>query len=228
MGPLGVRHAASEPGRRAPGDRDIERAHPALAGLERAWGALSVDLSSLRVRHGRVDPQLVLAGREVQAAIREITHHHAGSATPQVMADRTDLAAATDHLNRSLATAVDLAHVIRDALNDPDLTVSARAAHTMAAHSLTPSINAAFVDVGSLHHDRDIPLPPALRSSLGKRAEQIITAAVTADSAAVGLRRLRTPQQQVADSDGRANEDRTPPTSTPPSQLGLRTVNTSL
>lgn len=189
---------------------DIERARPALAGLERAWGALSVDLSSLRVRHGRVDPELLLAGREVQAAIREITHHYAGLATPEVMADRTDLAAATGHLHRSLTAAVDLAHVIRDALNDTDLTVGARGAHTIATRTAGAATQAAWVDAASLHHNRDTALPHPVRAALTGRAEQVIASAVAADSASIALQSPRPPTPEVGQHRGRALEDRTP------------------
>lgn len=113
-------------------------------------------------------PPLLLAGREVQAALREITHQHAGYATPAAMASRADLAHTLGSLRASLTAGVDLAHVTRDALADPDLTVSARAAHAMAVHASAPTTNAAWVDAGSLHHNRDIPClnPSAPPSSI--------------------------------------------------------------
>ena len=194
---------------------DVARSRPALVDLEHAWGTLAGDLAQLHGRHRVIDPALLLAGREVQAALREITHQHAGYATPAAMAIRADLAHTLGSLRASLTAGVDLAHVTRDALADPDLTVSARAAHAMAAHSSAPTTNAPWVDAGSLHHNRDIPLPQPVRSTLTDRAEQLITRGVTADSASLGLHRQPTTEHHGVTSLGRAHEDRTPPTSPP-------------
>jgi hypothetical protein len=191
---------------------DVKRARAALANLEDAWAGLATELAKVHGRHRVIDPALLLAGREVQAALREITHQHAGYNTPAAMATRADLALTVGKLRDSLTAAVDLAHVTRDALGDPDLTVSARAAHSIATDVAAPAINAGWVDARSLHDNRDIPMPHPLRYRLGERAGQIITAAVTADSAALGLRRPRSPDQQAAASDSRVQEDRTPPT----------------
>ena len=136
------------------------------------------------------------------------------------MASRADLAHTLGSLRASLTAGVDLAHVTRDALADPDLTVSARAAHAMAVHASAPTTNAAWVDAGSIHHNRDIPLPQPVRSALVDRAEQVITCAVTADSATLGLHRQPTPVQHGLPPLGRAHEDRTPPRNTPTPGLG--------
>ena len=199
---------------------DVARTRPALTDLEHAWAALAGDLAQLHGRHRVIDPALLLAGREVQAALREITHQHAGYATPAAMASRADLAHTLGSLRASLTAGVDLAHVTRDALTDPDLTVSARAAHAMAVHASAPTTNAAWVDAGSIHHNRDIPLPQPVRSALVDRAEQVITCAVTADSATLGLHRQPTPVQHGLPPLGRAHEDRTPPRNTPTPGLG--------
>ena len=193
---------------------DVERARPALANLEHAWAVLAGDLARLNGRHRVIDPALLLAGREVQAAVREITHQHAGYATPAAMATRADLALTVGSLRASLTAAVDLAHVTRDALADPDLTVSARAAHAMAAYASVPATNPAWVEAGTLHHNRDIPLPQPVHSTLVERVEQVISSGVTADSAALGLHRQRTPGQHGVPAVGRAHEDRTPLTIT--------------
>ena len=102
-----------------------DRLRPALAGLEQAWGQLGADLGPMIGRQHRLDPELLLAGNEVRAALRDITHDHHGFATPATMADRVDLAAATTSLQRGLSAAVDLAHAVRDALDDPELTGAA-------------------------------------------------------------------------------------------------------
>ena len=205
--------AAAHQGQLDPGD--VARTRPALGDLEHAWGALAGDLARLHGRHRVIDPALLLAGREVQAALREITHQHAGYATPVAMATRADLTRTLGSLRASLTAAVDLAHVTRDALADPDLTVSARAANAMAAHASAPATNAAWVEAGRLHHNRDIPLPDPVRSTLVEHAERLITSGIAAGSAAPGLQRHPTLDQHGAPSRGRALEDRTPPRGTP-------------
>lgn len=90
-----------------------------------------------------------------------------------------------------------------------------RAAHAMAAHASAPTTHAPWVDAGSLHRNLDIRLPEPVRSTLVERAQKIISTAVTADSAALGLHRQWTLGQMAFISVGRAQEDRTPPTVAP-------------
>ncbi len=210
--------AAAHQGRLDP--RDVGRTRSTLVDLEHAWGALAGDLAQLHGRRRVIDPALLLAGREVQAALREITHQHAGYATPAAMATRADLAHILGSLRASLTAGVDLAHVARDALADPDLTVSARAAHAMAARASAPATNAALVDAGSLHQNRDIPLPQSVLATLTDRAEKVISTAVTTDSAAPGLHRQWTLGQMASISVGRVQDDRTPPAVAPAPGLG--------
>ncbi len=164
-----------------------DRLRPALSSLEHAWGQLGSDLGPLIGRQRRLDPQLLLAGNEVRAALREVTHDHAGFASPATMADRVDLTAATASLQRGLSAAVDLAHVVRDALEDPELTVAARGAHAMATASGVPDTPRAWVSAADLHHDRPVPLPHPARSALVGHTERVITTAVAADSASALL-----------------------------------------
>lgn len=185
----------------------VERARSALAQLDHAWAALATDLTALQGRQRRLDPELLLAGREVQAALRDITHQHAGLAAPREIAARVDLAAAAGHLHQSLTAAVDLAHVTRDALCDPELTVAARGAHAMAISSAAAQGMAAWVDAGSLHHNHQVPLPQPVRQALTDRADQLVQAALTADSVSAGLQRFRTEAPKSPPSPGRRHED---------------------
>ncbi len=136
-----------------------DRIRPVLAGLEHAWGTLGTDLDLMLGRRRRLDPELLLAAGEVQAALRDITHDHAGIASPAAMAARVDLAAAAGCLHHSLTAAVDLAHVVRDTLVDPEFTVAARSAHAMTAATGAPATLASWGEAGDLPHNRGIPLP---------------------------------------------------------------------
>lgn len=170
----------------------VERVRPALAELGDSWSALRGDLVELRGRQARVDRPLIQAGNEVQAALREITHDRAGLATPDVMSDRVDLQVAAQQLYQSLTAAVDLAHVTRDALADPELTGGARGAHLMAHASNAAQKQAAWVDAGSLHQNRDVPLPNPVRDRLAERANRIVDTAISTDSSGLSLAARRT------------------------------------
>ena len=194
----------------------VERVRPALAELGDSWSALRGDLVELRGRQARVDRPLIQAGNEVQAALREITHDRAGLATPDVMSDRVDLQVAAQQLYQSLTAAVDLAHVTRDALADPELTVGARGAHELAQASSAARTQAAWVDAGSLHQNRDVPLPHPVHDRLIDRADRIVKAAITADSASTALRQERPRSAQPARASGRHHQEREVPRATSP------------
>jgi hypothetical protein len=193
--------------------QQAERLRPALAGLEQSWTQLGTDLAHLTGRHRRLDPELLLAGNELRAALRAITHDSTGVATPAAIADRTDLTVAIGSLQRSITTAVDLGHVLSDALQDPELTVSATGAYALAAATSSASERlGSWVDVGDIHHDRPVTPPPPVRQALEARAASVTAAAATADSAgAFLLDQPPTPPPQTP-VNGRAHEDRTPPT----------------
>ena len=194
----------------------VERVRPALADLDRSWSGLRNDLAELRGRQPRLDADLVGAGHEVRAALQQITHDHAGFARPEVMSGRVDLQLAAQQLHQSLTAAVDLAHVTRDALADPELTVGARGAHEMAQASSAARTQAAWVDVGSLHQNRDVPLPYPVRDRLIDRADRIVEAAITADSASTALRQERPRSPEPALASGRHHQEREIPKGTSP------------
>lgn len=185
----------------------VERVGPALAVLGSSWGALRGDLAELRGRQARLDRPLILAGNEVQAALREITHDRTGLAPPEVMAARADLRATAQQLHQSLTAAVDLAHITRDALADPELTVGARGAHQMAQASAAAQTQAAWVDAGSLHQNRDVPLPNPVRDRLAERANRIVDTAISTDSSGLSLA-ARTTSHRSEPSLGRREEER--------------------
>jgi hypothetical protein len=197
-----------------------DRLAPAVTHLAHAWGRLGAHLQPLVGRQRRLDPELLLAGNELQAALREITHDRTGIATPAQIATRVDLAATTAVLQRGLAASVDLAHVVRDALTDPALTVSARGANAMATAHATPSqaeLEASWVGIRDLQHNRAVDVPGPARAVLTRDAEQVIATAVTADSAgAADPPRPPRTSEQPAPLNGRTHQDRATPDHTRP------------
>ncbi|MCA0323844.1 MAG: hypothetical protein LCH60_15045, partial [Actinobacteria bacterium] len=135
------------------------------------------------------------------------THDRAGLATPDVMSDRVDLQVAAQQLYQSLTAAVDLAHVTRDALADPELTGGARGAHLMAHASNAAQTQGAWVDAGSLHQNRDVPLPNPVRDRLAERANRIVDTAISTDSSGLSLA-ARGTSHRSEPSLGRREEER--------------------
>jgi hypothetical protein len=188
-----------------------ERVRPALNELEVAWGRLGHDLGQLTGRQRRVDVELLHAGSEARAALREITHDLGGLARSDTMAGRVDLRATSLELQRGLVAAVDLAHVVRDVVGDPQLTVPARGARAKCAGSGTDEGLGAWVDAGDLCHDRVVPLPQAARDVLIDHAGQVIAAAATLDSASAFLGGGPSPTLAEPSLPGRTHEDRAVP-----------------
>jgi hypothetical protein len=164
------------------------RLAPALVDVEASWAHLARQWQALTPRMDRrVDPPLLHAGKELRAALREITHDGAGKATPELVAQRVDLAATSATLGRSAATATELTHVLREVVNDPRMSVSAKAAHALAVGLAGSSSGKSWVDTADLHHDRAIHLPYAAREALTGALDRALSASTTADRASTVL-----------------------------------------
>lgn len=204
-------------------DQHRDRLQPALANLGQSWGRLASDLERMLGRQRRLDTGLLLAGNETRAALREITHQHASLAGSEVMAARVDLKITTRSLHRDLTAAVDLAHITRDLLEDPRLTIAARGAQRMTARGNAPGALAASVDARDLHQNRDIPIPSFVRETLTRHAQGIIDKAIAASSAGAALqapmvafRGQPTINGRQVTINGRQHQDRTPPSISKP------------
>lgn len=203
--------AADSRGLRGP-HPDTDRIRPALAGLEQAWGQLGTDLGQMIGRQRRLDPELLLAGNNVRAALRDITHDQHGFTSPTLMADRVDLQDATTSLQRGLSATVDLAHVVHDALDDPDLTAAARGAHAMATSTAGPPQGpAAWVTARDLHHDRQARLPPPVRTTLLDHAAKVIDTAAAADSVSAAVSPAPSRSREQSALTGQRTQNLTPP-----------------
>jgi len=191
-------------------DQHHHRTRPALDGLQQAWDQVVADLQPMLIRQRRIDPELLTAANEVHAALREITHEGAGYAAPDVITARIDVLGATASLHRALASTVDLAHVVRDAVADPSFTVSARGAQALVTVGGVPAGSHQGVSLADVHHNRDIPIPQPARVALAADIGQVVRAAVVVDS--VGMTRPEISAQLDAPAavSGRLHQDRTP------------------
>jgi len=153
-----------------------------------------------------------VAGNELRASLRESTHDGGAVATPDVMAQRTDLATASRSIHASTATAVELGHVLREVVQDPNVTVSAKGAHALATDQTGRHPVHAWIDAADLHHNRDVPLPQVVRETLTDAIGYTLSANMTANSAGTFLEQS-TPQQiaAAASMTGRRQQDRTSP-----------------
>ena len=161
-----------------------------------AWAATARSWAQFAAHAARPDATaLTDAAAEVRAALREITLDGSTTATPDVIASRTDLTAMAGTLATVLSTSTDLAHLVRDVTTDPTVTFPARAVNAAAvAASTTPdggcvpgSGNAAHVAIKDLTMNRQIPLTPLVRAREAHRAQRLIAANQAAADAGAWL-----------------------------------------
>ncbi len=197
---------------------DQARVAAALTDLDESWGQVREDLTRLRPMHVRPGSGLLLAGNELRAAMREITHDATGLDAPAAMAARVDLEATARVLHRSVAASPDLAQAVNEALQDPQLTVSARGAHAVAAEHLGAPRAAPWVDPTDVATRREVALPQPVRTVLVSHAERVVAAARVADSAAGAIQEAKAGagSSKPRPLDGRWHRDRTPPSFTGP------------
>jgi hypothetical protein len=181
---------------------------PALHRLDHAWSQLLSDLQQLTGRHRRLDPELLLAGNEVRAALREITHDGSGLGAPGWIARQADLTRAGHHLQFGIADSIELAHSLRDVVNDPELAVTARGAHALTAASSAPAPLSAWVAAGDLHHNRPVWLPEPARARVAGHVAAVAAAAMAMESAStvLGTAVTRPTHHELPSRSARTNE----------------------
>lgn len=193
----------------------------ALDSAQEGWTAMAALWQNLTPPSARrAEPGLGLAAQEARAAIYEIIHDRAGLASPELIANRADLAHTAQTIQQTLSTSVDLAHVIRDATTRHDLTAPARAVNAVATrihetrgHAIDSSPMAAWVSPRDHATNRAVPLLDTVRASLTEAAERVVEASATAMSAAAILDHATRPRDGAAPaSPGREAQVRTPQT----------------
>lgn len=170
------------------------RLQPAVADIEAAWSHLSGVLYQLATpAQRRVDPGLLQAGNEVRAGIREVTHDGSGPRSPHRMAQVADLAQTSRAFHAAIAASIDLAHLAREVVTDPDLVGGARGVQAIAAERTAASHPvAAWVDAADLSHNKSVGLVDPVRDVLNEGVDRTIESATMADSAGSFLGQART------------------------------------
>lgn len=163
------------------------RLAPALDTNQQSWATAANRWGTLSSRGERADPALVHAANEVRAAVHEIAFDRTRWATPQVIADRIDLAEAAATVQQAVISAAELAYVHRDiAEQERDLTGSAR---TIAAWSRETGTDdeVALISPADVYNNRAVKLPDVIRQALVANAEQLIDVSEATLSAAGAL-----------------------------------------
>ncbi|GAA2153524.1 hypothetical protein GCM10009826_12890 [Humibacillus xanthopallidus] len=169
------------------------RLAPALESAQTAWIALARTWSQLAPsREQRLDPDLVMAARDIRAATLEVIHDRSGTSSAETLAATVDLKQTSQTLQMGLATATDLAYALREATADPQLLGSARGVNSlaMALEARGPYGNVAtqaWVRPTDHAQDRPVALPDMVRESAWRAADHATRVTTTAAGCAAIL-----------------------------------------
>jgi hypothetical protein len=165
------------------------RLEPALEEAQASWVSLAGTWADLATRcEPRLTPDLVIAAKEIRAALLELTHDRSGPANVETLSARMDLKTLSQTLQLGLETSADVAYAAREATADPNLLASARGvnAMAMAMEARGPYGNVAseaWVRPEDHLQDRPVTLPDMLLESLivaAAKAAHVTTAAASA------------------------------------------------
>ncbi len=186
-------HAAARTGTLDP-DAYAARLAPALEDSLRAWSRLARQADALTHRGARrVDPGLLAADGEVQAATRELIHDGANLAAPEVIANRADLSTVGLVLSEAMSSGLELATAINDTIGQAGVTAPAQVMLTAARHgafNLGPGELATLGDQFTprdLVQNRDVPLIEPVHAALARTTTTTIDAMSAATSAVSGI-----------------------------------------
>lgn len=181
--------AATTAGVLDPSDRLV----PAIAEAGRAWSDLASRWGDLAPPGARLEESLVRAAAEIRAAYRQITHDTTTLAATEVIAARPGLPQATVATLSAIEAGPELAHVVAEKADIPDLTgpaqvLSRRAHNVVEAGLATPPVegDVVWVSPADILARRAVPVPQPVRDALRSASTATASAASTA-AAAAGL-----------------------------------------
>jgi hypothetical protein len=188
--------AASTAGILEPSDRLV----PAIAEAGRSWSNLASRWGDLTPPGARLDEPLARAAAEVRAAYRQITHDNTTLARPQVIATRPGLPQATVATLRAIESGSELAHVVAEKADTPNLTGTARALSRRAHNdvesglaSLPAEGDVVWVSPADILAKRLVPLPPPVIETLRAASDDTSETTSTASAVAALHRSEQTP-----------------------------------
>lgn len=196
------------------------RLHPAMDTTGARWrhtAELWTELTPPSQRH--LDPALDVAAGEVRAAFLEIDFDRTGAASPAVMGARTDLPQAGRAVQQALSSSVEIAHVMRELVDDPQLRGAARPVNAMSLalanaidqDSIDTAPKAALVSPRDIAGNRATALPELVQDACRQDLDATIEACRQAmDAASVLDAPTRRNLEATPFSAGRLNQERTP------------------
>jgi len=196
-----------------------ERLLPAIGAAGRAWSNLASRWSDLTSPGTRVDGNLARAAAEVRAACRELTHDKTTTmATLDDIAVQPGLAPAATAILHALDAGSELAYIVSEQSDRPDLTGPARAlsirAHNDVEAGLATPHHAAgdivWVSPADILTKRNVPLPPPVAEALRGASAAVIEAATTLAGAALASLQSTPTGTQVGSPAKRQVGDPTP------------------
>jgi hypothetical protein len=179
--------AAATAGILEPSDRLV----PAIAQAGRSWSNLASRWGDLAPPGARLEDPLARAAAEVRAAYRQITHDTTTLATPEVIATRPGLPQATRATLRAIEAGSELAHVVAEKADAPNLTgparaMSRRAHNDVEAGLATPPTegDVVWVSPADILAKRLVPLPQPVTEALRSVGDATTEASSTASALA--------------------------------------------
>lgn len=168
-----------------------DRLGPAIAEAGRSWSNLASRWGDLAPPGARLEEPLARAAAEIRAAYRKITHDTTTLATPEVIATRPGLAQATAATLRAIEAGSELAHVIAEKADAPNLVGPARALSRRAHNDVEARLAAppaegdvVWVSPADILAKRLVPLPPPLAEALRAAGDATTKTSSTASAIA--------------------------------------------
>jgi hypothetical protein len=195
-----------------------ERLLPAIDAAGRAWSNLASRWSDLTSPGTRVDGNLARAAAEVRAAGRELTHDKTTMTSLDDIATQPALAAAATAVLHALDAGSELAYIVSEQADRPDLTGPARALSIRAHNDVEagdvsprhPADDIVWVSPTDILAKRNVPLPPPVVESLRRASAAVIEAATTLSCAAPAALGSTTTGTHVRPSETPRVGDQTP------------------
>ncbi|GGD10356.1 hypothetical protein [Nocardioides daphniae] len=183
--------AAATAGILEPSDRLV----PAIADAGHSWSNLASRWGDLAPPGARLEEPLARAAAEVRAAYRQITHDTTTLATPEVIATRPGLPQATAATLRAIEAGSELAHVVAEKADTPNLTGPARALSRRAHNDVEsgcvaapPEGDVVWISPADILARRWVPIPRPVATALrAASATAAMTTEVASRAASVHL-----------------------------------------
>ena len=179
-----------------------DRLVPAIAEAGRSWSNLASRWADLAHPGTRLEEPLARAAAEVRAAYRQITHDKTTLAAPDVIARRPGLLQAVTATLRSIEAGSEVAVVVAEKADAPDLigparTLSRRAHNDVEAGPATvPTFerDLVWVSPADIIAKRLVPLPAPVSEAMRAASSATIASTITASALAA----LHSPRREAS------------------------------